>query len=62
MTTSSVKLKTNLRQMIDELTMDGPVVVMGWSKDGTENPLIFAKGTQEQLLRLNAAAEKNFKS
>ena len=62
MTTSSVAIKTNLRQMIDELNTDGPMIVMGWANDGTENPLLFAKGTRDQLLALNAVAEKNFKS
>lgn len=62
MTTSSVALKTNLRNMIDELNIEGPVIVAGWANDGTKNSLIFAKGEKQQLLKLNEDCKRNFES
>ena len=64
MTTTKLttEAKTNLREMIDELDITGPVIVAGWANDGKHNSLIFAKGTKEQLLKLNQDCKNNFES
>jgi len=61
-TTLTTEARTNLRDMIDELNIEGPVVVMGWANDGTKNSLIFAKGNRDDLVKLGEDAMRNFKS
>ena len=58
----STEVQVSIVDMLKDLNMAGPVVVMGWARDGTDKPLIFAKGTKQQLLRLNEYARRNFMS